>query len=158
MSTCTNISRSVLMSNFRECCDACGGTICGTRVICLAYDKAGSVDLCSDERCLAATINTDKRDDLTEPHVPLHPVYKVRKPVHIRHFAELDKKARMALKRALEVLKDVENVEAEQREGAVEARDKTTLLAKDQLTCAVCKTRVPLPCWYCISCPSELCT
>ncbi|KAH9948257.1 hypothetical protein B0H21DRAFT_847639 [Amylocystis lapponica] len=133
-------------------CSVCGGVIGGTRTICLDCNVDNTVDICDDPRCLASNV---ERRYLPSAHLPTHTVYKVRTMLHKRDFGKVESGAIDALERARAALKDVEEVEEEQLEGALDMEDRSADVVKGNLACIVCKKRVSKPCWYCVSCADD---
>ncbi|KAJ7223972.1 hypothetical protein C8J57DRAFT_1591283 [Mycena rebaudengoi] len=121
-------------------CDACKGTIGGTRVTCLTCRLEGTfdtVDFCDNPSCMSAKVVPT---GLTRLHLPTHDILKVRRVVHIRQFGKTYRQAHQALKRAREYFPNEDDSEAIER------------VVRKAPNCAICKLAVMQPCWFCVQC------
>jgi hypothetical protein len=124
----------------------------------------GGVDFCEDPACAASTISLQQRDDLKEPHIPTHEVFKVNRILHSRYYAMTERKAKTALKKARELLSDSKADETEQslEDEAVEESEagegqetaQNTEPTESGKQCGFCKEPVSISskCWFCVDC------
>jgi len=117
-------------------CDACGGSIIDSRIICLnckTTNTWNSVDLCENPSCIETMIT---RSDLTRPHPPTHDFVKIRRMVHLPYIGIMERDAHSALEHARSIFSG--------RDSGQETNEL--------LKCLFCKERVQKPCWYCVKC------
>ena len=103
-----------------------------------------TLDLCSDPRCLASTVDIRQRPDLSSPHLPTHELFQLKKTVHSRERQQHDAQARAALRRAMELLNEMNATSAFSLDGG----EQSGVSPK----CFQCECKVESPCWYCAEC------
>lgn len=144
----------------RVTCDSCGGIISGARVVCLDCDthekSFSTIDLCEDQRCMAAQVGLDRRSDLPTPHLPSHNVLKTRTMIHLRDFGKVERQALAALQRATASFAEVEEQKHELITHRLAGdRGQTRNINSGEQVCTACKGALIRPCWYCIECESK---
>ncbi|EED80010.1 predicted protein [Postia placenta Mad-698-R] len=141
-------------------CDSCGGIISGARVVCLDCDthekSFSTIDLCEDQRCMAAQVGLDRRSDLPTPHLPSHNVLKTRTMIHLRDFGKVERQALAALQRATASSAEVEEQKHELITHRLAGdRGQTRNINSGEQVCTACKGALIRPCWYCIECEKQ---
>ncbi|KAF8512112.1 hypothetical protein JB92DRAFT_2930249 [Gautieria morchelliformis] len=136
-------------------CAKCHGTIGGTRIICLICQPNawGTLDLCEDSECVAASI---EQDSLPTPHLPTHDVIKVRCFVHMVHFGKLEREAVQALERVRVLLGTGDNASDLEEAYDNDYPSQVTQAAPDRASmklgsshhCTFCNVKITPPCWY----------
>ncbi|KZT73469.1 hypothetical protein DAEQUDRAFT_414712 [Daedalea quercina L-15889] len=136
-------------------CDSCHGHIMGSRMVCMTCvpRSLDTVDLCSDPRCLASTIDQDQYAELNSPHLPSHDIFQLRTTMHERERRQYNARAREALDNAQTILNNswalpVGDSDSPKGNGMT----STGRMAHGIPRCQGCGAAVQRPCWYCVEC------
>lgn len=146
-----------------ENCEACGGSIGGSRLSCLTcqmQEKFDTIDFCENQGCLSQSV---VRDHLLQPHLPSHDLVKFRRVVHIMYLGKAYRDAKDALQRARALFagapvtvhqrKHVDDEDSDDSHSDPSSGCNTPNTIR--LTCSGCSQEVSQPCWYCVHCSSS---
>ncbi|KAA1475032.1 hypothetical protein DENSPDRAFT_841746 [Dentipellis sp. KUC8613] len=155
-------------------CDHCGHDILdGPRLICLdctpePFYPVNLCTACTDNRIL-------NLHGLRTPHESYHHLVKLHAMLHLRHYGEVYRAARKALKwfenkllrlevsqRKLLTAPPARNIAVPQQLpqiaiGEEPIKEEPILIGKNDsdLRCRLCNLPLSLPCWYCVNCGEE---